>query len=251
MGWTSEQRTLVLTFFLFTSITIAQIIGALAANSLTLLGDAASMAVDSFSYLVNIYTEFRVDKTHSERNRLLSSGISLAFLFIVTMVLCVQALMRVVSKDNLIYADAGLIFTFGVFGLLFDIISLVYYYKTRSAKSMSIQLNMKSAMLHVVSDMLRSITTICCALIIWSSELNSGKVDAWSSFIVSLLIFVTSVPTTHKWLRSALAYHRGENKETTDILDFMADASSSSDGVDGVDGGCGEKGLEGVHVAIQ
>ena len=36
---------------------ICEIVGALASNSLSLLGDAAAMSVDVFSYFANMYAE--------------------------------------------------------------------------------------------------------------------------------------------------------------------------------------------------
>ena len=41
---------------------IAEIIGALAGNSLALLGDAAAMSVDVNAYLTNLYAEYAKEK---------------------------------------------------------------------------------------------------------------------------------------------------------------------------------------------
>jgi Co/Zn/Cd efflux system component len=46
-----NQTLLVITTGLFTAFVIAEIIGALAGNSLALLGDASAMSVDVFAYL--------------------------------------------------------------------------------------------------------------------------------------------------------------------------------------------------------
>eukprot|EP00494_Astrolonche_serrata_P028333 UN28599 len=51
------MRTLLLVFILFASITAAQFVAALIANSLSLLGDCASMLVDTLSYFANIFAE--------------------------------------------------------------------------------------------------------------------------------------------------------------------------------------------------
>ena len=51
--------------FLFGAFVICEIIGALASNSLSLLGDAAAMSVDVFSYFANMYAE-RIKSKHGE-----------------------------------------------------------------------------------------------------------------------------------------------------------------------------------------
>jgi Co/Zn/Cd efflux system component len=52
-----NQTLLVITTGLFTAFVIAEIIGALAGNSLALLGDASAMSVDVFAYLCSWYGE--------------------------------------------------------------------------------------------------------------------------------------------------------------------------------------------------
>ena len=56
-GGAKNQFLLVVTTILFTTFVIAEIIGALAGNSLALLGDASAMSVDIFSYICCWYAE--------------------------------------------------------------------------------------------------------------------------------------------------------------------------------------------------
>jgi Co/Zn/Cd efflux system component len=53
----SNQTVLLVTTVGFLLFLIAEIIGALAGHSLSLLGDAAAMSVDVFTYLCNMYAE--------------------------------------------------------------------------------------------------------------------------------------------------------------------------------------------------
>lgn len=53
----SNVRILAVTAGLFFAFVVAEIIGALAAHSLSLLGDAAAMSVDVFTYFTNMYAE--------------------------------------------------------------------------------------------------------------------------------------------------------------------------------------------------
>eukprot|EP00981_Chlorochromonas_danica_P002628 scaffold505_cov245-Ochromonas_danica.AAC.5 len=50
-------QILLATSILFGAFVIAEIIGALASNSLSLLGDGSAMAVDVFTYVCNMYAE--------------------------------------------------------------------------------------------------------------------------------------------------------------------------------------------------
>lgn len=53
---------LYVTAFLFGGFCVAELIGALAGNSLSLLGDAAAMSVDVFTYFSNMYAEWIKNK---------------------------------------------------------------------------------------------------------------------------------------------------------------------------------------------
>lgn len=210
-------KVLLATFSLFMTITVAQLFGAFLSNSLALLADAVSMGVDSLTYLFNICAECRPSEHNSrEQDRLISSGFSLIVLFGVTMTFVVQAVQRllnpVVTDGEVI--DAHIVFGFALVGLLFDAISFGLYISNRrkaqqdpaSAKT----LNMDSAMLHVLSDSLRSITTLVESLLIWLGHLNAGETDTWSSLIVSTAIILGSIRTFVKWCFSLCKHCRNK-----------------------------------------
>ena len=57
MGDMTNFRMLAIIAALFAGFVASEIVGALASNSLSLLGDAAAMSVDVFSYLANMWAE--------------------------------------------------------------------------------------------------------------------------------------------------------------------------------------------------
>merc|ERR1719327_1054465 len=59
---TPNIRALAVSAFLFTTITVAQVFAALAANSKALMVDCISMGVDAFTYMGNIIVECRKRK---------------------------------------------------------------------------------------------------------------------------------------------------------------------------------------------
>jgi len=64
----SNQTVLMVTCVSFFLFVVAEIIGALAGHSLSLLGDAAAMSVDVFSYFSNMYAE-RIRNRGGDLNR--------------------------------------------------------------------------------------------------------------------------------------------------------------------------------------
>jgi Co/Zn/Cd efflux system component len=52
-----NQVVLMVTCVTFSLFVVAEIVGALASNSLSLLGDAAAMSVDVFTYFCNMWAE--------------------------------------------------------------------------------------------------------------------------------------------------------------------------------------------------
>ena len=71
---------MTLTFILFITISSTQLVGALVAHSLALLGDVGSMFVDSFSYLGNICAECDQNSYRKQQRQIVASGASLAIL---------------------------------------------------------------------------------------------------------------------------------------------------------------------------
>lgn len=200
-----QMRTLTLTMTLFASITFAQGIASLVANSLALLGDCASMLVDTLTYAGNIAAETcQTDQRRRIRNQLFASGFSLFVLILITMFITVRAITRLIDyNENDEHVNALIVFVFAIAGLCFDLSSfLAFYFWNKDAVS----LNMKSALLHVFSDTLRSITTLVESIVIWQFEQEGGKIDAWASIIVSGLIFFGAFGAIVEWIAQFMKY---------------------------------------------
>jgi len=188
-----EIKTLAITMFLFGTITAAQTVAALMANSLSLLGDCASMFVDTLSYAGNIMGEcLEADERRKIRNQLIASGLSLAVLIGITLWVTSEALERILHpSDDEDDVNAYIVFGFALAGLLFDLASFAaFYFNQNEDRNESAELNMNSAFLHVFSDSLRSTTTLAESILIWFFDFNGSKTDAWASLVVSGLILI-------------------------------------------------------------
>eukprot|EP01065_Artemidia_motanka_P024345 TRINITY_DN289_c0_g1_i8.p1 TRINITY_DN289_c0_g1~~TRINITY_DN289_c0_g1_i8.p1 ORF type:complete len:301 (+),score=140.96 TRINITY_DN289_c0_g1_i8:70-972(+) len=213
-NWSRNARTFMLSFVLFTTITCAQTAGALIANSMALLADCASMALDAFTYAVNISAECRPepDARKKQRNQLLASGFSFFALFGITVYFLQDAVSTVISGD---FSDddvnAYIVFAFAVAGLTFDLLCLAPYFlygcpcfKGKAAEDDDVdadseQMNLCSALMHVSADLMRSTTTFVESILIWAYGINGSKCDAYATVIVSSTILLGLLKPIFDW----------------------------------------------------
>merc|ERR1740129_730188 len=205
-----EIRTLLITMVLFGTITTAQTVAAFIANSLALLGDCASMFVDTLSYAANIMGEcIETEERRKVRNQLIASGLSLCVLLAITIWVSVEALTRLINPadDDDDDVNAYIVFGFALGGLLFDLASFcAFYMNHREDRNETEELNMNTALLHVFSDSLRSTTTLLESLLIWIWGFDGANTDAWASLIVSGLILLGASGAIISWLREVVDY---------------------------------------------
>merc|ERR1719330_1797732 len=103
------------------------------------------------------------DEHKKIRNQLVASGLSLCVLLAITIWVSVEALTRLINPNDGEDEDVNeyIVFGFALGGLLFDLSSFAAFYFfgiTDTEVSDASDLNMKTAMLHVFSDTLRSTT---------------------------------------------------------------------------------------------
>ena len=95
-GLDDNVFVLICLFLATTSFTVAQFVGAVKANSLSMYGDCATMALDSLTYLLNIYCEKnRISgSTEAVRLEIVGASISVAALTFVTIFLLWDSIQR-------------------------------------------------------------------------------------------------------------------------------------------------------------
>lgn len=220
-GISNNLRTLIVTFILFTTITVAQTVGALIANSLALLADCGSMAIDAASYLGNIIAETRQGSPENKiKNRLIASGASFLVLLAVSFSVIVVAIQTLMSSGDDDDVNAWIVFAFAVAGLLFDLLSFLAYFVGQNQDAANDQLeasedarqNMISALFHIGSDTLRSTTTLMISILIFNG-FNGGDVDAVASIIVSAMIVAGALHALWRWSKEVIAYRNGSLEE--------------------------------------
>ena len=138
----SNQCVLAITCAAFALFVIAEIIGALAGHSLSLLGDAAAMSVDVFSYLANMYAEYLKDSGHEITPRqkviieVLVPSFSVCALIGVTIYVVIDAIAVIIDPSSDGGDDVNVLFLFCFAGvnMAVDILSaLMFYCKGKEA----------------------------------------------------------------------------------------------------------------------
>eukprot|EP01062_Namystynia_karyoxenos_P008394 TRINITY_DN12954_c0_g1_i1.p1 TRINITY_DN12954_c0_g1~~TRINITY_DN12954_c0_g1_i1.p1 ORF type:complete len:353 (+),score=117.35 TRINITY_DN12954_c0_g1_i1:81-1061(+) len=228
-GWSRPARTLMVSFVLFTTITGAQVAGALIAHSMALLADCASMGLDAITYAFNIYAECRQepDPRRRLRNELIASGISYACLIGISGYFLHDGITSIIDKsweDGGDDVNAYIVFGFAVAGILFDVLSLVPYIlygcpcmkKAEDDEVGGEQMNLLSALMHVSADLMRSVTTFIESLLIWAAGINGDKADSYATVIVTATIVLGAIKPVYEWALGVRAYLKDEPGDDED-----------------------------------
>jgi Co/Zn/Cd efflux system component len=262
---TPNERTLTVAIVLFSLITLAQLIGAYYARSNALLIDAASMLVDIASYVTNLWAECSPAQSarRAAQQQVAVSGASLLALWVVTLVGLVQACVSLVGfvpadlsvPDGAVpRVDARIVLGFAAFGVWFDAISIAEFRRSalsaraareadrkaaadQGARALAVlgarprgccglQLNMTSALAHVLADTCRSLITLVASALTIGMGLNSGVVDALAAVLIASLVSMTALLTTQRWVCTA----RNLLQRTPLRNDATADDDAASSG---------------------
>lgn len=131
------------------------------------------------------------------------------------------------SKNPCVWkgVNAYIVFTFALFGLLFDLISLLAFRKWGQSFSVLVggedteALNMSSALMHVLSDCLRSSTTLIESLLIFAgTEIPSYVLDGYATLIVTASILGGALRAVYKWARQLQAWIRAGKEGGASML---------------------------------
>ncbi|MDO5747282.1 MAG: cation diffusion facilitator family transporter [Actinomycetaceae bacterium] len=179
------------------TIFIAEVVGALVANSLALLADAGHMLVDSCGLVIAVIAAYLMKKPRSDertwgmmRAEVVAAMLQSGMLLLICIVVFYKAIERFFFPEH-IHSHAML--WFGVIGLVGNLISLVVLLGGRNEN-----LNMRAAFLEVANDALGSVAVITAAGLAWVSGW-----DGWDS-VASLIIALMMGPRAWMLLRDSV-----------------------------------------------
>jgi Co/Zn/Cd efflux system component len=228
----SNQTVLAVTCLSFALFVAAEIIGAIASGSLSLLGDAAAMSVDVFTYFTNMYAERVKERTGGvidHRTRIMLEvaipAFSVSALIGVTAYVTSEAIAVIANPDAEGEDDVNVYFlyAFSVANGLVDLISGYMFYQggreilyhdgvfvhedvekqETSVKTSRKNLNMISALTHVGGDSLRTLSVFIAAVIATASSISTDICDAWAAIFVSCTIIGIVIPLIYEIYKAA------------------------------------------------
>lgn len=184
-----SRKTVYLTLSLTFLFAIIELVGGLISNSLSLIGDSFHMFSDVLalgSGVVAIYfsakkptNAFTFGYLRLEAIVAFLNGIAL---MIISLGILIEGIGRIFNPAQI---ELTTMFGISVIGLLFNIvITYILYQSMKSEKN----LNVKSALLHFLGDLLNSVGVILSGIIIYFT--NYTQVDVIMSFIISSVIFI-------------------------------------------------------------
>ncbi|MRI01117.1 cation diffusion facilitator family transporter [Kriegella sp. EG-1] len=159
-----KGRSLIISIFLNIIITVAQIVGGIISGSLSLLSDALHNSSDVLSLVVSYVASALLKKKAStnktfgfKRAEIIAAFINSATLIIVAVILIIEAVERFYNPQEV---ESNLVIWLSLLGIVANGFSVLLL-KKHSESNM----NMKSAYLHLLTDMMASVAVLIGGLI--------------------------------------------------------------------------------------
>ncbi|CAM4148665.1 cation transporter [Bacillus wiedmannii] len=189
-GHSNNKKALLIAFVLTTSFMIAEVIGGFVTNSLALLSDAGHMLSDAVSLALSLLAFKLGEKTATaaktygyKRVEMLAALCNGVVLIVISVYIFIEAIRR--FKEPVEIASNGMLII-AVLGLLINILSAWILMRGGDVKG---NLNLRSAFLHVLGDLLGSVGAIIAALCI--KFFGWTVADAIASILVSILVIIS------------------------------------------------------------
>lgn len=171
-------------FLLAASYMLVEIFAGFYSGSLALLADAGHMAIDAASIALSLFAAWAAhrppnsEKTYGyHRLEILAATINGATLIAISFWICFEAWQRF---QTIIEIKAPVMTTVAFGGLLVNLVSLKILHGEHD------HVNMKSVRLHILTDLLGSVSAIVAGLLVWQFGWTSA--DPILSVFISVLI---------------------------------------------------------------
>lgn len=182
-------KNLRLTIVLNAGITLAEAIGGLISGSMALLSDAAHNLSDVISLIMSFFANklSKKDATEKEtfgfrRSEILAAFVNSATLILIAVVIIVEAVQRLI---NPVTVAANWVIGLAILSILFNGLSVIVI-----RKDAKFNINMKSAYVHLFSDMLTSVGVLLGGLAI--KYLHWNRIDSVFSLIIAFYMLYLS-----------------------------------------------------------
>jgi len=187
---TSRIRILMISFFIIVTYMIIEVLGGIWTNSLALIADAGHMLSDAISLLISLLAIIIGGKAASKsksygykRIEILAALLNAFTLIAISFYIFYEGFTRFKNPPEV--ASGGMLLI-AFIGLLINILVAGMIYKGGDTKK---NINIRSAFLHVISDLLGSVGAILAALLIICFQWNLA--DPIISIFVAILILLS------------------------------------------------------------
>ena len=186
---TANKNALLSAFLLIAAFMIVEVIGGVITNSLALLSDAGHMLSDAAALGLSFFAIKLGEKSVSQektygykRFEIIAAALNGLALIVISLIIFYEAIQRFFAPPKV--QSTGMLII-SVIGLLVNIVAAWILMKGDKDEN----LNVRSAFLHVIGDMLGSVGAIIAALLIMF--FGWGIADPIASVIVAGLILVS------------------------------------------------------------
>jgi cobalt-zinc-cadmium efflux system protein len=159
-----KGRNLLISIFLNILITIAQVIGGIISGSLSLLSDALHNFSDVISLIISYVANSFAKKKASykrtfgyKRAEIIAAFVNAATLLVVAVYLVYEAILRFISPQEI---ESGLVIWLAILAILANGFSVLLL-----RKSSKENMNLRSAYLHLITDMSASVAVLAGGLL--------------------------------------------------------------------------------------
>lgn len=217
-----KGRNLVISIILNIVITVAQVIGGLLSGSLSLLSDALHNFSDVISliisYIANSLTKKKasLQKTFGyKRAEILAAFINAATLIIVAVLLIIEAIERFQNPKEI---ESDLVIWLSVVAILGNGFSVLLLKKDSEAN-----MNMKSAYLHLLTDMMASVAVLIGGLLMKYYQLY--WVDSVLTFAIAIYLVIMGYDLLKNSFKVLMLF-TPENIHIKDIVENIQEIDS-------------------------
>ncbi|QHA91280.1 cation diffusion facilitator family transporter [Bacillus sp. N1-1] len=190
----ANKKALFISFLLISSFMILEVIGGFVTNSLALLSDAGHMLSDAVALGMSLLAfklgekESDQDKTYGyKRFEILAAFLNGIALIMISFYILWESVQRFINPPEV--ASTGMLIIAAI-GLIVNIVVAWILMKGDTSEN----LNLRSAFLHVLGDLLGSIGAIIAALLIMFAGWNYA--DPIASSIVAILVLISGIRVT-------------------------------------------------------
>ncbi|MFK9090169.1 cation diffusion facilitator family transporter [Bacillus salipaludis] len=191
---TGNKKALLSSFILIAVFMVVEVIGGLLTNSLALLSDAGHMLSDAAALGLSFFAiklgekQVSQEKTYGyKRFEIIAAALNGLTLIVISLFIFYEAIQRFFAPPEV--QSTGMVII-SITGLVVNIIAFLILMQGDKDEN----LNVRSAFLHVIGDMLGSVGAIIAALLIMF--FGWGIADPIASVIVAALILVSGFRVT-------------------------------------------------------